>query len=68
VIETARAVTGHPVPAVESPRRPGDAPRLVASSGKIRRELGWVPQHPELKEIVVSAWEWHRMHPNGYEK
>jgi UDP-glucose 4-epimerase len=66
VIETARAVTGHPIPAVESPRRPGDAPRLVASSGKIRRELGWVPQHPELREIIGSAWEWHRTHPNGY--
>ncbi len=66
VIETARAVTGHPVPAVESPRRPGDAPRLVASSEKIRRELGWIPQHPQLEEIIASAWEWHRLHPNGY--
>jgi UDP-glucose 4-epimerase len=66
VIETARAVTGHPIPAVESPRRPGDAPRLVASSERIRRELDWSPQHPELKEIITSAWEWHRTHPNGY--
>jgi UDP-glucose 4-epimerase len=66
VIETARAVTGHAIPAVESPRRPGDAPRLVASSGKIRRELGWTPQHPELKNILASAWEWHSSHPEGY--
>jgi UDP-glucose 4-epimerase len=66
VIETARRVTGHPIPVVEMERRPGDAPRLVASSEKIRRELGWVPQHPELTEIIASAWEWHRSHPKGY--
>jgi UDP-glucose 4-epimerase len=67
VIETARAVTGHPIPAVESPRRPGDPARLVASSAKIRRELGWQPGHPDLKDILTGAWEWHRSHPNGYE-
>lgn len=67
VIETARLVTGHAISATESPRRPGDPARLVASSEKIRRELGWEPQHPELKDILVSAWEWHRTHPKGYE-
>lgn len=66
VIETARRVTGHPIPAVESPRRPGDAPRLVACSDRIRAELGWQPLHPELEEIVLSAWEWHLTHPEGY--
>jgi len=66
VIETARQVTGHPIPAVEAPRRPGDAPRLVASSERIQRELGWQPQITELKEIVASAWRWHRDHPHGY--
>ncbi|MCX6034837.1 MAG: UDP-glucose 4-epimerase GalE, partial [Chloroflexi bacterium] len=66
VIETARRVTGHSIPVLESPRRPGDAPRLVASSEKICRELGWMPRHPELTDIVTSAWEWHRTHPNGY--
>jgi UDP-glucose 4-epimerase len=66
VIDTARTVSGHPIPAEESPRRPGDAPRLVASSDRIRHELGWEPQHPELEEIVASAWEWHRSHPDGY--
>jgi UDP-glucose 4-epimerase len=66
VIETARGVTGHPIPAIETPRRPGDAPRLVASSEKIRRELGWSPQHPDLTEIIASAWDWHRTHPQGY--
>jgi len=67
VIETAREVTGHPIPAEETPRRPGDSPRLVASSEKIRNELGWKPQIPELKDIIASAWEWHKTHPHGYE-
>jgi UDP-glucose 4-epimerase len=68
VIETARRVTGHPIPARESPRRLGDASRLVASSEKIRRELGWNPQHPDLTDIVASAWDWHRTHPQGYQE
>jgi UDP-glucose 4-epimerase len=67
VIETARRVTGHPIPVIESTRRPGDAPRLVASSEKIRHELGWTPQYPDLSEIIKSAWDWHRTHPQGYE-
>ena len=66
VIETARGVTGAAIPVVESPRRPGDAPRLVASSEKIRSELGWTPRHPDLKDIITSAWEWHCNHPHGY--
>ena len=67
VIEAARSVTGHTIPAIESPRRPGDPPRLVASSDKIRRELGWQPVHTDLKDMVSSAWEWHRSHPKGYD-
>jgi UDP-glucose 4-epimerase len=67
VIETARRVTGHPIPVVESSRRPGDAPKLVASSEKIRHELGWTPQYSDLSEIIKSAWDWHRTHPQGYE-
>jgi UDP-glucose 4-epimerase len=67
VIQTARAVTGHPIPVKELPRRPGDAPRLVASPEKIRRELGWQPKYPDLKDIIASAWEWHQSHPRGYE-
>jgi len=66
VVEAARGVTGHPIPAQESPRRAGDPPRLVASSDKIRRELGWRPKHENLKDIISSAWEWHRRHPQGY--
>jgi UDP-glucose 4-epimerase len=67
VIETAREVTGQPIPIVDAPRRPGDAARLVASSQRIRRELGWQPQIASLRDIIASAWEWHRTHPNGYE-
>jgi UDP-glucose 4-epimerase len=67
VIETAREVTGHPIPAVDGPRRPGDPPELVAGSDRIRRELGWQPQYPGLFDIVQSAWNWHRAHPKGYQ-
>ncbi len=66
VIETARQVTGHPIPAVDAPRRPGDPAELVASADKIRRELGWQPRYPSLRDIVQSAWDWHRTHPQGY--
>jgi UDP-glucose 4-epimerase len=68
VVEVARAVTGHPVPAIESPRRAGDPAVLIASSEKIRRELGWQPRFPDLKTIVESAWQWHRAYPDGYPK
>ena len=66
VIDVARQVTGHPIPATETPRRPGDPAVLVASSEKIQRELGWKPQHADLEQIVRSAWEWHQRHPEGY--
>jgi UDP-glucose 4-epimerase len=66
VIETCREVTGHPIPAEVGARRPGDPPTLIASSDKIREELGWEPQYPDLKTIVAHAWEWHRTHPQGY--
>lgn len=66
VIETARKVTGHPIPAVETPRRAGDPARLVASSEKARRVLGWNPVHDSLSEIIESAWKWHKNHPDGY--
>ena len=68
VIDTARQVTGHPIPVHELPRRPGDSARLVASSEKIKRELGWKPQHDNLREIIASAWHWHRTHLIGYEE
>ncbi|MBK8417679.1 UDP-glucose 4-epimerase GalE [Candidatus Villigracilis saccharophilus] len=66
VIETARQVTGHAIPVIESPRRAGDSARLVASPQKIINELGWKPMHTNMQEILSSAWEWHTTHPNGY--
>ena len=66
VIETVRKVTGRTVGAIETTRRPGDPARLVASSEKIRRELGWKPEYPDLETIVETAWQWHWNHPNGY--
>jgi UDP-glucose 4-epimerase len=66
VIEMARKVSGHAIPAVETPRRPGDAARLVASPARIKSELGWETKHSGLEEIVTSAWQWHKAHPHGY--
>lgn len=66
IIETARQVTGHPIPADVGPRRPGDPAELVAGSERIRRELGWEPRYPDVKDIIRSAWQWHSQHPNGY--
>ena len=68
VIETARKVTGHPIPATESSRRAGDPARLVASSEKAKKILGWKPVHDSLEEIISSAWNWHKNHPNGYDE
>ena len=68
VIETARKVTGHPIPAVESPRRGGDPAKLIASSEKAKKVLGWNPVHASLEEIIASAWKWHQAHPEGYTK
>jgi UDP-glucose 4-epimerase len=64
VIEAARKVTGHAIPVVESPRRPGDSARLVASPNKIMTELGWKPTRTNMQDILSSAWEWHQS--NGY--
>jgi UDP-glucose 4-epimerase len=68
VIETARQITGHSIPHIIGPRRPGDPATLVASSERIRRELHWQPRYPSPEAIIGSAWEWHRAHPHGYEK
>jgi len=66
VIECARKVTGHAIPAIVGDRRPGDPAVLVAASDKIRADLGWQPRFRELEPIIESAWLWHRSHPNGY--
>ena len=66
VIDTARKVTEHPIPAVISPRRAGDPAQLVASSEKAKKVLGWKPEHADLEEIIASAWNWHKNHPYGF--
>ena len=67
VIEAVRTVTGKNIPVVEKPRRPGDPPRLIAGSRKIKEELGWNPKFQSLEPIIESAWKWHQKFPNGYE-
>lgn len=66
VIDVARSVTGHPIPAEACPRRAGDSAQLVASSDKAKTVLGWKPRYADLETIVSSAWAWHKSHPNGY--
>ena len=67
VLEVARRVTRHPIPAVVTPRRPGDPGTLVASSEKLRRELGWQPRFSSLESILETAWAWRQRLPFGYE-
>jgi len=66
VIETARQVTGQPIPVKVEPRRAGDPSRLVANAEKARSILGWKPAHTELASIIRTDWEWRVKHPNGY--
>jgi UDP-glucose 4-epimerase len=66
VIDSCRKVTGREIQVVEKPRRPGDPPRLIASSEKIKRELEWKPQFQSLDVILESAWKWHQKFPRGY--
>lgn len=66
VIDTARKVTGHPIPAEIVDRRAGDPPALVADSRRIKNELGWNPKFPDIESIVASAWDWHKANPDGY--
>jgi UDP-glucose 4-epimerase len=65
VVDTARRVTGREIPAIEEPRRPGDPAALVASSDRIRNELGWAPEKG-LDDMIADAWAWHSAHPGGY--
>ncbi len=68
VIDVARAVTGRDINVRTGARRAGDPALLVASSNKIKRELGWSPQFQDLRLIIESAWSWLQAHPNGYEE
>lgn len=66
VIDVAREITGHPIPAEVVERRPGDPAILIAGSNKIRQELGWSPKYADLRSIIESAWKWHQANPQGY--
>jgi UDP-glucose 4-epimerase len=67
IIEHSRAITGLAIETEDAPRRPGDAPVLVASSEKARRVLGWRPKYADIDTIIATAWRWHSGHPGGYE-
>jgi UDP-glucose 4-epimerase len=67
VIAACRKITGRKINTVEQPQRPGDPPRLIASSAKVKSELGWQPQFQSLDAIIESAWKWHQKFPHGYE-
>lgn len=66
IIEACREVTGHDIPAVVGPRRPGDPPELVADATLAGQVLGWEPEYRHVRDIIQSAWNWHQHHPRGY--
>ncbi|WP_003545043.1 UDP-glucose 4-epimerase GalE [Desulfotomaculum nigrificans] len=66
VIQVAQEVTGKLIKVMEAERRPGDPAVLVASSEKIKKELGWQPRYADLKTVISTAWHWHSKHPDGY--
>jgi UDP-glucose 4-epimerase len=67
IIATAREVTGHAIPAVVVERRPGDPPALFADASRIQHQLGWTPRYVGVRQVIGTAWRWHRAHPRGYE-
>ncbi|MBN1435515.1 MAG: UDP-glucose 4-epimerase GalE [Sedimentisphaerales bacterium] len=67
VIQAAEQVVGQKIPHQFLPRRPGDTTRLVAQAQKLRKELAWNPKYTDLKDIIATAWQWHKNHPNGYD-
>ncbi|MBQ6773052.1 MAG: UDP-glucose 4-epimerase GalE [Synergistaceae bacterium] len=66
MINAAREATGHEIPLEIGSRRAGDPARLVADSHKAHEVLGWVPEITDMKDIIASAWKWHKSHPEGY--
>ncbi len=67
VIEAARRVSGHAIPAEQAERREGDPPELYADNSLIREQLGWHPEITDISDIIASAWRWHEKNPEGYE-
>jgi len=68
IVEAAEKITKKSVNAVDSPRRAGDPPALIASSTKIKSALGWQQKHSTIEKIISDTWEWHLKHPHGYKK
>ena len=68
ILEAAKKITGIDIPVRYAPRRPGDPPVLIASSDKIKKELGWNPTRTQIDNIITSAWAWHSANPNGFKK
>ncbi|OGS26284.1 MAG: UDP-glucose 4-epimerase GalE [Elusimicrobia bacterium RIFOXYB2_FULL_48_7] len=68
VLKAAEEVTGKKIKSRIAPRRAGDPAKLIASSSKIKKELGWKPRYEDIHSIIDSAWKWHKSHPNGYSK
>lgn len=66
ILNACRKISGHAIPVVMSPRRPGDPPALVADPTKLKTKLGWKPQYTNIEDTVATAWKWHKSHPNGY--
>ena len=66
VVETVTRLAKHPIPVQECARSPGHPPVLVASSEKLKLDLGWEPKHSRLEELIAGAWTWRQQHPEGY--
>ncbi|MDO8632321.1 MAG: UDP-glucose 4-epimerase GalE [Phycisphaerales bacterium] len=66
LVDAAREVTGHPIPADITPRRPGDPPELVADASQIMTDFRWKPAYADIRKTIETAWNWHRTHPSGY--
>lgn len=67
IVTAARDVTGHPIPVIVVDRRPGDAPALYANSDKLRHTCGWQPRYLDIRQVIGTAWDWHRTHPHGFD-
>ncbi len=67
IIDVAREVTNHEIPAVMQPRRAGDPPRLIGCADLAKKELKWEPKYENANAIIQSAWDWAQKYPNGYD-